>query len=92
MLSLYIVLINYLISYNFFMKNIILFTVVILCLLTSCGPSACDCAKLKEKNSLLIYASGATSEMEKTKKQIEECAEKFDGLNNAVKECSENPE
>jgi hypothetical protein len=74
------------------MKITFLLAVVLTCLFTSCGPSACDCAKLKEKNSILIYATGATSEMKKTRKQIEKCAEKFDGLDNAVKQCNENPD
>ena len=74
------------------MKNIFCLSIISLTILTSCGPSACECAKLKEKNSLLIYASDGTSEMKATRKKIEECAKKFDGLNNAVKECDENPD
>ena len=74
------------------MKNIFLLAVVSLCLFTSCGPSACECAKLKDENNILLYATGTTSEMKKTKAKIEECAKKFDGLNNAVKECNENPD
>jgi hypothetical protein len=72
------------------MKKLVLFIISVS--LYGCGPSACECAKLKDKNTFIIYANDAPSEAKKTKRKIEECAEKYDGLNNAEKECNENPE
>jgi hypothetical protein len=70
------------------MKKILFLVFSISILFNSCGPDACECAKLKD-HSFLIYAGDATDEMKDQKKKIEACAEKFDGLNNAVKICNE---
>jgi hypothetical protein len=54
--------------------------------------SACDCAKLKDEVIMSDIPSYGYKRSEKDKKMNEKlmkCAEKFDGMNNAVKKCNE---
>ncbi len=67
-------------------------------ILTSCGPSACDCAKLKgDQDAFLGGVSGvsyngvgtfnASEEQEEKANKTRKCIDKFGSLNNAEAEC-----
>ena len=54
--------------------------------------SACDCAKLKDEvivSDLPSLGLKRSEEDKKMNEKLRKCADKFDGMNNAVKECNE---
>jgi hypothetical protein len=54
--------------------------------------TACDCAKLKNETYVVGYSPlglKPTSSQKKMNRKIEKCRDKFDGLNNAERECNE---
>ena len=57
-------------------------------LLSGCGPSACDCAKLLKAN----YDRGLFWKYdmsESDKKKTQDCMDKYDGYLNAEKKCND---
>ena len=54
--------------------------------------SACDCAELKDRVIVSDIQSLGLTRSEDDKKmneKLRKCADKFDGMNNAVKKCNE---
>lgn len=54
--------------------------------------SACDCAELKDEvimSDIPSYGYKRSEEDKKMNEKLRKCADKFDGMNNAVKECNE---
>lgn len=56
-------------------------------ILSACGPSACDCAKLAEKVGVYNGGLWLLNTTPSQKAKLQRCAEKYDGLNNARLKC-----
>jgi len=69
-------------------KKFVLVIILTSFILSSCGPSACDCAKLLKANydrGLFFKYGMSNDDKEKTRK----CMDKYDGYINAEKKCDD---